>query len=76
MAGEIVEQLDHQIELSEPLCQVPFVGLILLEIVVQTLRGCEQSVLCSLPILGENEFASVSPQRVPGTVFRISREHG
>lgn len=37
MAGEIIKQLDHQIELGEPLCQILLVVLVLLEVVVQTL---------------------------------------
>lgn len=39
MAGEINEQLDHQVELGETLRQIFFVGLILLEVVVQSLKN-------------------------------------
>lgn len=47
MGGEIVEQLNHEVELSEPLGQVLFVGLVLFKVVIQSLKDCYYPVRSS-----------------------------
>lgn len=44
MAGEVVEKLNHQVELGETLGQVFFVILILLEVAVQSLDQSQEWV--------------------------------
>jgi hypothetical protein len=47
VGGEIVEQLNHQVELSEPLGQILFVGLVLFKVVIQSLKDCYYPVRSS-----------------------------
>jgi ribosomal protein S17E len=47
VGGEIVEQLDHQVELSEPLDKVLFIRLVLFKVVIQSLEDCYYPVRSS-----------------------------